>query len=611
MPQVEPAAFCFRFVTKQVEYLTLSRIHRIIYADSLEWSIYMTNISKKLLPIILALLIIASLVWYCFVYDRDFTRDVLLGQARNQSTSGNAKIASWFYDLAYDLSGQDENVAIELANQFKAEGNYTKAEYTLSNAIADGGTAELYMALCKTYVEQDKLLDAVNMLDNIADSSIKAELDALRPAAPSSEPIPGYYSQYISVKLNSADAVLHYSTNGEYPSTADQPYTEPFTLSGGETTVYAVGVAQNGLVSPLSILGFTVGGVIEEVTFNDQIIEDSVRQLINREDTQALYTNELWNIHSFTMPEEAQYVDDLTKLTYLQNLTISGQTFDSLRFLAALTDLSELVLTECRIQTDDLAIIAALPNLKRLTLANCSLSTISGLENAQNLEYLDLSNNTIRNLEPLANLIKLKEINLNHNALTGLNVLTALTNLEKLDVSYNALTSIAPIATCTKLAWINADHNDLGSLGAVDNLPALTYLSVSNNDISDVTLLKNNTNLVELYVANNQIEDITELSTLVNLEIFDFSSNKVSKLPFWPDDSTLRMIYGSHNEVTSLDRLKNQMNLTHIYMDYNKITSISALENCFKLVMVNVYGNEIDEVDALTKHDIIVNWDPT
>ena len=571
----------------------------------------MTNFSKKLLPIILALLIIASLVWYCFVYDRDFTRDMLLSQARTQSTSGNAKIASWFYDLAYELSGEDESVAIELANQFKAEGNYTKAEYTLSNAIADGGTAELYMALCKTYVEQDKLLDAVNMLDNIADSNIKAQLDLMRPAAPASDPIPGYYSQYISVKLDSTDAVLHYSTNGEYPSTDNQPYTEPFTLEGGETTVYAVAVADNGLVSPLSILGFTVGGVIEEVSFNDKVIETSIRQLINRDDEEAVYTNELWSIRSFTVPADAQYVDDLTKLTYLQSLAISDQTFDSLRFLTALTDLTELSLTDCRLQTEDLAVIAALPNLKRLTLSGCSLSTISGLEKAQGLEYIDLSNNTIRNLEPLAHLIKLKEINLNHNALTGLSVLSSLTELEKLDVSYNALTSIAPIATCTKLSWLNADHNDLSGLGAVGNLSALQYLSVNHNDISDIALLKDNTGLIELYVANNQIEDITALSTLVKLEIFDFSSNKATAIPSWPEGSMLRTIYGSHNEVTSLDNLQNLLNLTHIYMDYNKIKSVSALENCYNLVMVNVYGNEIKEVDALTAHDIIVNWDPT
>ena len=74
---------------------------------SSEWSNFMNHSLKKLFPILLVLLIIASLVWYCFVYDRDFTRDMLLNQARHHSTAGNPKIASWFYDLAYEHSGQD------------------------------------------------------------------------------------------------------------------------------------------------------------------------------------------------------------------------------------------------------------------------------------------------------------------------------------------------------------------------------------------------------------------------------------------------------------------------------------------------------------------------
>lgn len=571
----------------------------------------MKNFTKTLVPILLALLIIASLVWYCFVYDRDFTRDMLLNQARYHSTNGNPRAASWFYDLAYEHSGQDEIVAIELANQFKAAGNYTKAEYTLSNAIADGGTSELYIALCKTYVEKDKLLDAVNMLDNIADPVIKAELDALRPAAPTSDPVPGFYSQYIPVKLSSSTGTLYYSTNGEYPSIEDAPYTEPFTLGGGETTIYAVSVADNGLVSPLSILGFTVGGVIEEISFQDSIIENTIRERINRVDDKPLFSNELWSISSFTMPAEAQYVDDLTKLSYLQSLEINGQTFDSLRFLTALTDLTELKLINCRFQTEDLAVIAALPNLKRLTLSDCGLSTVSGLDNAQNLEYLDLSNNTIRNLDPLSNLMKLQEINLCHNALTGLNALSVLTNLEKLDVSYNSLTSIAPIATCTKLNYLNANHNELSGLGAINNLPALSYLAANNNALSDISALGSSVTLKELHVASNEITDISFLSALSNLEILDFSSNNVTALPTWSGDCKLRTIDGSHNALTSLDSLKNQMNLTHIYMDYNQIKSITALESCYKLVLVNVYGNEIDDVKPLTEHDIIVNWDPT
>ena len=566
---------------------------------------------RTLVPILLALLIIASLVWYCFVYDRDFTRDMLLNQARHQSMQGNPKVASWFYNLAYEHSGQDENVAIELANQFKADGNYTKAEYTLSNAIADGGTADLYMALCKTYVEQDKLLDAVTMLDNVSDPAIKEQLDAIRPAAPTSDPVPGFYSQYISVKLDGSGSALYYSTDGEYPSTKDPIYTESFTLNGGETNVYAVCVAENGLVSPLSVLGFTVGGVIEEVSFHDQVIENTIRELIDRVDPEPLFSSELWAIKSFVLPEGAQYVDDLTKLSYMQSLEISKQTFDSLRFLTSLTELTELKLIDCRIQTEDLSIIAALPNLKRLTITDCSLSTISGLEQAQNLEYVNLSNNAIRNLEPLSQLIKLNEINLSHNALTGLSVLNSLPNLEKLDVSYNSLTSISPVAACTKLKWINANHNELPEIGGIDKLPSLQYLALSNNVLTDIYELENCAALQELYIASNEIVDIAFLSSLANLEVLDFSNNDVEVLPEWPDDGKLRTIDGSHNAIKSLDSLANQMNLTHVNMDYNKIKSIKALQDCYKLVIVNVYGNDIDGVKELTDHDIIVNWDPT
>ena len=571
----------------------------------------MKHSSRKLVPIALALLIIASLVWYCFVYDRDFTRDMLLQQARYHSTHGNPSIASWFYDLAYEHSGQDENVAIELANQFKADGNYTKAEYTLSNAIADGGTAELYIALCQTYVEKDKLLDAVNMLDNIADPQIKAEIDAMRPAAPTADPAPGFYSQYISVNLNASSGTLYYTTDGEYPSTSDEPYSEPFTLSGGETTVQAVSVDENGLVSPRSIFGYTVGGVIEEVFFDDTAIENAVRELIGRTDGEALFSNELWAITSFTVPENAQYLDDLTKLSYLQSLQIEGQTLDSLRFLSSLTDLTELTLISCRFQTDDLTIIAALPKLERLTLSDCSLSTVAGLDKAQNLVYLNLANNTIRNLEPLAALMKLQEIDLQHNALTGLNALSTLTNLQTLDVSYNSLTSIAPLATCTKLSWLNVNNNDLVTLGAVGNLSGLRYLAANSNDLTDISVVSECLSLTELHLASNSIEDITSLANLTRLEVLDFSGNSVAELPAFSDDAALRIIDGSNNQVKSLENLKNQMNLTHVYMDYNKITSVAALENCYKLVLVNVYGNDIDDVKALTEHDIIVNWDPT
>ena len=124
----------------------------------------MKKLMHVLVPLLLSVLLVISVGWYLFVYDRDFTRDLLLQQARNNDIAGNSGLSSWFYNLAYNYSGQDENVAIELANQYKSAGNYTKAEVTLSKAIAAGATKELYMALSKTYVEQDKLFARADVI---------------------------------------------------------------------------------------------------------------------------------------------------------------------------------------------------------------------------------------------------------------------------------------------------------------------------------------------------------------------------------------------------------------------------------------------------------------
>ena len=571
----------------------------------------MKKFIRFLVPLVLALFIIASIGWYLFVYDREFTRDTLLSQARYHDLHGNARMSAWFYDLAYDYSGADENVAIELANQYKQDGNYTKAEFTLTNAINDGATVELYIALSKTFVEQDKLLDAVTMLTNISDPEIKAELDALRPSAPASDQEPGFYSQYIDVSLTSSAGTLYITTDGEYPSTANSPYTEPITLPAGETVIYAISVDDTGLVSPLSIFGYTIAGVIEPAIFSDAAMEAAIRAAVNADANEILYTNQLWEITEFTVPEGASRIDDIALLPHLETLTIHSMGLSSLSSLAGLSQLKTLDLTGCRFPAEDLKILATLPGLTKLTLSNCGLSTIADLGTAQNLTCLDLSNNTVRNLEALSAMTTLTEINLQHNALTDLHDLTTLSNLVKLDVSYNALTSVAPIAACSKLAWLDAGNNQLTTVEGLSSLPLLDYLSVDYNKLTSVSELANCTELTNLSFANNEISEISALNTLVKLDILDFSYNSVTALPMWQEGCSLRIIDGSYNALSNIDNLSTLENIAYVYMDYNNLTDVSALGDCYHMVQVNVYGNEIDDVSALTEHNIIVNYDPT
>ena len=69
---------------------------------------FMKKFFRFIIPVLLFALILASVFWYCFIYDRNFTRDMLLTQARYHSTDGNPRIASWFYDMAYELSDQND-----------------------------------------------------------------------------------------------------------------------------------------------------------------------------------------------------------------------------------------------------------------------------------------------------------------------------------------------------------------------------------------------------------------------------------------------------------------------------------------------------------------------
>lgn len=571
----------------------------------------MKKAAKLLVPILLGVLILASILWYLFAYDRDFTRDTLLNQARYQNVHGNPRIASWFYDAAYNFSGHDKNIAIELANQYKNDGNYTKAEVTLTEAIRNAPTPELYTALCRTYVEQDKLLDAVNLLDKLSDPDIKILLDLQRPVAPQPDAAGGYYSQYIQVNLQSRAKYIFYTTDGSFPSIKGPLAHGAIPLPAGETVVTAIAVSESGLVSPLSVTGYTVTGVIEEITISDPAMDKALRQMIGAGETSRLMSDQLWDITEFTAPEGVKSYADLKLLPNLTKLTIQEKTVDTLSHLSALTKLETLDLTGSAFPAEDLTILPSLPSLKHLTLAACRLSTIEALEGAKTLTHLDISSNTVRNLSVLGSMPELRELNLSHNAVTGLEALAGLENLTTLDVSYNTVTSLTPLAKCVRMTHINADNNQLINLVGLENMALLSSLSVNHNRISDLSTLPRNGELTDLRVASNDIYSIEPLAGLRKLQILDFSGNQVDSLPAWPEDAALQTIDGSYNALQSIDSLRNQQSLTHVFMDYNLLTNIDALENCFCLVQVNVFGNAIPDVSLLREKDIIVNYDPT
>lgn len=572
----------------------------------------MKKVFKYLIPILLAIAIVLCLIWYLFVYDRAFTRDVMLYGARYFDRHNKPAAAAWFYDLAYNQSVDSDEVAIELAMQHKQDGNYTQAEVILSQAIEDGGSAALYTALSRTYLEQDKVLDAIQLLDSITDSAIRAEIDAMRPAAPTVSPEPGLYNQYIPVEVSSDSWKTFVTINGDYPSVADEIYLEPLILSDGENLIRAVAVGENGLVSPLASYTFTVGGIIEEVAFADPFVEETVRQILGVDSDVTLMSNQLWDITSFTIPVEAMSFEDLRHMPFLRELVVVNGATAQLEILAGLTNLTTLTIQNTPLTESELELIGSLTSLQQLTLSNCGLSTIEPLGALTDLRYLDLGNNTIRNIQALSNLSGITELKLQHNVLTDLGNLTGMKDLTKLDISYNSLTSLAPIANLTDLVWLDANHNQLSGSAGVGTLTALEYLNLSFNAISDISPLASCVNITELNISNNALTEINAVTALMNMVKLNFSNNEVYWLPEFAKDCALVTIDGSYNKLQTLEPLSGLEALNGVYMDYNEeLSSIEWLAKCPTLIVVNVYGTKVTEVKALTDQSIIVNFNPT
>lgn len=564
---------------------------------------------KRILPILIGIVMILSIAWYLFVYDQGFTRDVLVSGARFFDEQGNHSIAAWLYNQAYNQSIDNESIAIELADRFKEMGNYTKAENTLTGAIYNKASAQLYIALSKTYVQQDKLLDAVKMLDNITDPEIKAQLDLLRPAAPTVDTTPGFYNQYLPIKIAS-EGKLYLTTDGQYPSVTRGVSDGNVALVNGENTIYALAISETGLVSTLSIFGYTIGGVIEPVNLADPAIDSAVRQALGFGSGIQLQSSQLWEITALTLPEGAGSYKDLARLSYLRSLTIHGGAAQNLEGMENLTQLTELTITGGNLSATDLLIIAGLPKLEKLTLTDCGLSSITNLSKAPSLTYLDLSNNAIRDIAPLSFMTKLLTLNLSHNALTNLNALSALSNLQSLDISYNSLVSLVPLAGCTGLQTLLVNNNSIAALSGIEALVGLKYLDASYNALTEITPVSSCVILAQLDVSNNSLVDISCLSSLSQLQVLNFSRNGVTTLPQWAKNCALVTIDGSYNKLKTIATLAGYENLNNVLMDYNEIKAVNALSACHNLIKVSVYGNPVKDVDELENMSIIVNYNP-
>lgn len=570
---------------------------------------------KRALKIIIVFLLLAAIIggaaWYFLSYNPQMTAAFLRSQGEKAAAGEKYDTAIRYYRWAAKLTPEDKALSLDLANVYAKSGNYTKAEFTLVNAISQGATLDLYTALCRVYVDQDKLLDAVTMLDQIADPALKAQVDALRPAAPTADQAPGYYSQYIDVALSAEGGTLYVSITGEYPSINGTVYSSPIHLPAGETTIGAVVVSEDKIVSPYAAFGYTVSGVVEPVVLQDKALDTIVRDVLSRGADSTLLTSDLWGITELTLTPEVEDFSDLRYFTGLTSLTIQGHPGIDTAFLASMSGLTHLDLTGCDLTSDNLAQIGACTGLTELRLGSCGVSNVAALGGCVSLVYLDLSDNSINDISALAACTQLKELHLQHNALTSVQSLSGLKELTVLDVSSNSLTSVAPIFNNVRLNTLDISSNKLSDLSGIGRLTELTGLSCAYNSITACDALAGCTELVTLDISNNALETMDGLDTLVNMTDLNLSYNSVVLVPAFPKDCALKNVDASHNALEDVSGFGGLENLSILNLDYNEIDDVSSLAQCPILVTLSCFGTNVTDVDALLEKNIVVNYDPS
>lgn len=571
---------------------------------------------KKTLKLVLPFLLIFALViagyWFFFQYRADLTTGLLKKAADSQMEAGRYSLAIRCYTWANDLNPQDADIALKLAEAYRKNGNYTKTESTLVHAIYDApGEVRLYEALSRAYVEQDKLLDAQQMLDGVSNPEALAALSARRPAAPVVTPESGYYSEYITVTIQCPDAEARCccSMDGTYPTLADDEYSGDLTLPGGVTEIRAVAVSPDGLVSTETYAAYTVAGVIEDVTFHDPTLEAATQELLHREG-RTLRTDELWAIEELTIPEGISNTQDLRLYTGMTKLVGFNLGELDYSFLEDMPELRYLELENCVVSAKDLEQISLCPKLEVLILANCGLSNLNPLANMTELRILDLSENSIRSVNPLVDLQTLDELYLGHNALTTIPILRGLKSLRILDLSYNALSNVSGVSVCTALERLNISHNKLSAVTAVSALKELIWLNASNNDLTDTTPLAPCTKLENLIITDNKLTEVDFLSGCPNIREVNIDYNDVVTVPAFQLDCPLKTFSGAHNFLEDLTGLSGLQQLTYVNADYNNISDISVLLNCPALVQVNVYNTNVHSGGELAQKGVVVNFTP-
>ncbi|MCY4478163.1 MAG: leucine-rich repeat domain-containing protein [Gammaproteobacteria bacterium] len=237
--------------------------------------------------------------------------------------------------------------------------------------------------------------------------------------------------------------------------------------------------------------------------------------------------------------------------------------------------------------------------LTQLEVSGKNITSLRGLELAENLQVPKLPHNLIDDISPLAGLFQLTELNLTHNRIEDLQPLCDLHRLRQLDISENRIGELGPLSSLDSVERLNARGNALSSVQALASLTTLTHLELGDNEVSELHALAALTKLRVLDLSANRIDDLASVAALANLYHLDVSGNRVSDL--WPLAALpgLRHLEASNNRIVELAPLASLLTLQRLGLEANWIGSIAPLAGLNGIRRLRIAGNRVWDFSPL------------
>ena len=207
--------------------------------------------------VVLALLAICA-VLYLFLFAPDYSARLLYSLGSRAESKDSVPRAQYFYEQSLLFDPYDAQTRLALTSLMLKQHKNTRAEELLREGIdLLPSNAAFYTQLSSLLVEQNRLDEAVQCLDDANNGYAGLRLGSQRPVITAS-PSSGSYDRPVVFTINRQKGVTYYYTlDGSIPNLASAVYDGPIALNASTRyTIRVIALGENGLPSRMQEYAF-------------------------------------------------------------------------------------------------------------------------------------------------------------------------------------------------------------------------------------------------------------------------------------------------------------------------------------------------------------------